>query len=145
MLREHRSTNGITASSLLRRGCRRGKPDGGSAANAAHVAAIVESADSRSCPHCHGQFPSPRSSTILFQPYLRSFQALRENHVGRILITSDSLPRGNPHAKCPYIKDRGSPTFFANATDTHKSHVVPRDLRRLIHKKSVGQARTIRN
>jgi len=45
---KHGSENGITTSSLLHRGCRRGKPDGGSTATTAHVATLVESADSRS-------------------------------------------------------------------------------------------------
>ena len=41
MLGKHGSGNGITTSSLLRRGCRSRKFDGGGAANAAHVATFV--------------------------------------------------------------------------------------------------------
>src|SRR5216683_7267897 len=49
--------NGITTSSLLRRGCGCGKPDGGGPANAAHLATIVESADPRS--RRRGRRPTP--------------------------------------------------------------------------------------
>src|SRR5258708_4140729 len=48
MLRMHGSENGITTSSVFRRGRRGGKPDGGSIAKPAHLATLVEAAESGS-------------------------------------------------------------------------------------------------
>ena len=49
--------NGITTSSLFRRGSRGGKSDGGGSTEAAHVAAFVEPADSR--PRGRGRRATP--------------------------------------------------------------------------------------
>src|SRR6267143_1497184 len=56
MLRRHGNGNGITTSSLFRRGRRGGKPDRGSTANV-HVATFVEPTDSR--PRGRGRRATP--------------------------------------------------------------------------------------
>jgi hypothetical protein len=47
MLHEHENMNGITTSSLFRRGCRGGKSDGGGTGKTAYVTSFIEPADSR--------------------------------------------------------------------------------------------------
>jgi DNA-binding transcriptional LysR family regulator len=65
--------DGITTSSLLRRGCGRGKPDGSSRAKAAHVTTIVESADSRSRRRVGAKLLTRRAHGIELTPAGRAF------------------------------------------------------------------------
>src|SRR6266404_7524781 len=77
-----RSNNGIATPSLLRRGCRLGKSDGGCTTNAAHIAAFVESADSRS--RGRGGHATPDAKSSRYRPDARGPRFPRSRTRGAI-------------------------------------------------------------